>query len=149
MATDCIDKARQFCFSKTFVNMSNLAYGFFSAESLLLSQHKVGALQHNIPHIYCCTCFSSVRHRHLVFRMSGRPSVFPFTIYVDPGFEVHLNDFFSETTAPMNLKFHMIRLQSFRPVKVSLVENPKWPQILKIAKPIKSTFSPEWLGIFG
>ena len=30
-----------------------------------------------------------------------------------------------------------------------MVENPRWPPILKIAKPLKSTFSPEWLGIFG
>ena len=37
----------------------------------------------------------------------GRPSVFPFTIYVDLGFQVHLNDFFSKTIASMNLKFHM------------------------------------------
>ena len=51
----------------------------------------------------------------------------------------------------MNLKFHMQRDQTagFRPVKVSLVENPIWPPILKMAKPLKSTFSPEWLGIFG
>ena len=28
-------------------------------------------------------------------------------IYVDPGFKVHLDDFFSKTTACMVLKFHM------------------------------------------
>ena len=38
---------------------------------------------------------------------SVRPFVFPFTIYVDPGFYVHLNAFFSETTAFMNLNFHI------------------------------------------
>ena len=30
-------------------------------------------------------------------------------------------------------------------MKFSLVENARWPPILKIAKPIKSTFCPEWL----
>ena len=34
-------------------------------------------------------------------------SVFPFTIYINLGFEVHLKDFFSETTASTNLRFHM------------------------------------------
>ena len=43
----------------------------------------------------------------------------------------------------------MIRMQGFRPVKVSLIENTRWPSVLKKAKPLKSTFSPEWLGIFG
>ena len=41
------------------------------------------------------------------FRPSVRPSVFPFAIYGDPGFKVHSNDFFSKSTASMNLKFHM------------------------------------------
>ena len=37
-----------------------------------------------------------------------------------------------------------------RPVKVNLVEKPRWPSILKLAKPLKLTFfSPEWLGMFG
>ena len=31
----------------------------------------------------------------------------PSKIYVSPGIQVHSNDFFSETTAPMVLKFHM------------------------------------------
>ena len=34
----------------------------------------------------------------------------------------------------------MIRFQVFRIVKFSLVENSKWPSVLKIAKPIKSAF---------
>ena len=52
----------------------------------------------------------------------------------------------------MNLKFHMQHDQtskSFRLVKFSRVENSRWPPLLKIAKPIKSLFSPERLGIFG
>ena len=31
----------------------------------------------------------------------------PSKIYVNPGIKVHSNDFFSETTAPMILKFSM------------------------------------------
>ena len=31
----------------------------------------------------------------------------PSKIYVNPGIVVHSNDLFSETTAPMVLKFHM------------------------------------------
>ena len=31
----------------------------------------------------------------------------PSKIYVNPGIEVHSNDVFSKTTAPMILKFHM------------------------------------------
>ena len=45
---------------------------------------------------------------------SVRLSVFPFTVYVDPGFLVHLNDIFSETAASMNLKFHMQHDQTAR-----------------------------------
>ena len=33
--------------------------------------------------------------------------------------------------------------------KFSVLESPRWPPVLKIAKPMKSTFSPERLGIFG
>ena len=43
----------------------------------------------------------------------------------------------------------MIRLQGFRIVKISLVENSRWPPLLKIAKLLKSSFSPEWFGMFG
>ena len=55
------------------------------------------------------TCFSSVRHRHPVFRPPGHPSVPPsfrsqFTSTL--AFKSHFNDLFSETTAPMNFKFH-------------------------------------------
>ena len=43
----------------------------------------------------------------------------------------------------------MIRLQGFRTINFSLVENSRWPPLLKIAELLKSSFSPEWLGIFG
>ena len=33
--------------------------------------------------------------------------------------------------------------------KLSLVENQKWPLLLKVAKPLKATFSQEPLDIFG
>ena len=51
----------------------------------------------------------------------------------------------------MNRKFlcSMIRLKGFRIVKFSRVENSKRPPLLKIAKLLKSPFSPERLGIFG
>ena len=61
------------------------------------------------------------------------PSVFPFTIYVNPGFKVHLNDFFSETTASMNLKFHMQHDQTagLQTCKSQLGRESKIPPILK------------------
>ena len=43
----------------------------------------------------------------------------------------------------------MISLQGLRLEKFYLVENSRWPPILKTAKSIKSAFSPELLGIFG
>ena len=43
----------------------------------------------------------------------------------------------------------MTRLQGFWMTKFSLVQNPRWPLLLKIAKTLKSLFSPEPLGIFG
>ena len=42
-----------------------------------------------------------------------------------------------------NFTCGMIRLQSFKMRKFSLVENPRCPPVLNIAKPLKSTFSPE------
>ena len=48
-----------------------------------------------------------------------------------------------------NFTCGMISLQGFRTRKLSLVENPRWPQVLKISKLLKSTFSPELLRIFG
>ena len=52
---------------------------------------------------------------------------------------------------PLILNFicSMVRLRGFRTVKFSRVENSRWPPLLKIAKLIKSWFSPEQLGIFG
>ena len=40
---------------------------------------------------------------------NGRLKIYidPSQIYVNPGIEVHSNDLFSETPAPMVLKFHM------------------------------------------
>ena len=70
-------------------------------------------------------------------------------IYVDPGIEVHSNDIFSKSTAPMVLKFYMQHDKSFRMIKFWLVGNQKWLLLLKIAKPLKSTFSLESLDIFG
>ena len=48
-----------------------------------------------------------------------------------------------------NFMYSMIRLQDIRIVKFSLFENSRLPQILKIAKLIKSLFSPERLDILG
>ena len=51
----------------------------------------------------------------------------------------------------MVFKFHMQHeyTEGFRIIKFGLIENPRSLPMIKIAKPIKSTFSPEWLGIFG
>ena len=43
----------------------------------------------------------------------------------------------------------MIRLQGFRTINLGYVKNPRWRPLLKIAKPSKSTFSPEPLDIIG
>ena len=70
---------------------------------------------------------------------------------VDPGFKIHLNGLFSETTAPMCLKFYMQHNQTSglqNDKKFGMVENPRWPPMLNIAKPIKSTFSLECLSVW-
>ena len=48
-----------------------------------------------------------------------------------------------------NFTWSMIRLQGFRIINLGEVKNPRWPPLLKIAKPSKSTFSPEPLDIIG
>ena len=48
-----------------------------------------------------------------------------------------------------NFTWSMIRLQSFRITNLGKVKNPRWPPLLKIAKPSKLTFSPEPLDIIG
>ena len=37
----------------------------------------------------------------------------------------------------------MMMLQGFKLIKISPVENPKWPLMLKMAELVKSTFSPK------
>ena len=86
---------------------------------------------------------------------NGRLKIYvnPKKFHVDLGIYVHSNDLISETTAPMILKFHMqpsmTRLQGFSKIKFRLLGNQIWPLLLKIAKPLKSTFPPEPLDIFG
>ena len=60
-------------------------------------------------------------------------------IYVEPSriYVVHFNVFFSETTAPMVLKLHMQHDQISGNDRIRIVENPRWPPVLKIVKPIK------------
>ena len=48
-----------------------------------------------------------------------------------------------------NFTWSMIRLQGFRTINLGYVKNPRWRPLLKIAKPSKSTFSPEPLDIIG
>ena len=49
---------------------------------------------------------------------------------------------YSETTAPMVLKFHLQhgKAAGLQNDKFNLVGNQKWPLLLKIAKPLKSIF---------
>ena len=47
-----------------------------------------------------------------------------------------------------NYTCSMTRLQGFRMIIFRLVRNQIWPLLLKIAKPLKSTFTPEQLDIF-
>ena len=48
-----------------------------------------------------------------------------------------------------NFTWSMIRLQGFRIINLGKVKNPRWPTLLKIVKPSKSTFSLEPLDIIG
>ena len=59
--------------------------------------------------------------------------------------------YFSETAAPMVLKLQMQydEVAGHQNDKISLVENQKVALLLKKAKPLKSTFSPEPLDLFG
>ena len=56
---------------------------------------------------------------------------------------------FSKTIALTFVKFHMKHDQGLRIIKLGQVEYLRWPLLLKIAKTIKSTSSPEPLGIIG
>ena len=92
---------------------------------------------------YTERCYLSRISARFSVRLPGRSSVRTSVHNLHrPWLSVHLNDLFAETTASRisNFTCSMIRLQGFGPVKVSLVENPRWPPILKIAKPLKSTF---------
>ena len=104
--------------------------------------------------VFCRTCFSKIRYRRPVFRPSVRPSVRPsfrpqFTSTL--AFKSILMTYSLEPLHPWILNFicSMIRLQGFRIVKFSRVENSRWPLLLKIAKLLKSPFSPVRLSIFG
>ena len=61
------------------------------------------------------------------------------------------NIFFSKTTGPTVLKFHMEHdlTPGSQNCKIGQVEYPRWPLLLKIAKTTKSTSSPKPLDIFG
>ena len=106
----------------------------------------VGVMQ-KLRH-FCRTCFSKVGYG-TGFR-SISPSFRPqFTSTL--AFKSIQMTYSLKPLDPWILNFicSMIRLQGFRIVKFSLVENSRWPQLVKIAKLLISSFSPEWLGIFG
>ena len=79
----------------------------------------------------------------------------PSKSYVNPGISAHSKSiqmtFSLNPLHPLILNFicSMIRLQSFRIVKFSRVENSRWPLLLKVAILVNSPFSLEPLGIFG
>ena len=52
------------------------------------------------------------------------------------------NDLFSETTAPMVLKFHVLhgKAAGLPNAKIQAGQESIWPLLLKIAKPLRSTF---------
>ena len=99
---------------------------------------------------FVSTFFSKVRYRRPVsVRPTVHPSVCPsvrppFTIYVDPNIydiqKIYSLKPFSKFTCSMT------RPQGFR---IYPGREQRWPMLLKITKPITSTFSPEPLGIFG
>ena len=97
---------------------------------------------------FCRTCFSKVRYRRLVFRPSVRLSVHNLRPLAFKSIQMTYS---LKSLHPWILNFicSMIRLQGFRTINFSLVENSRWPPLLKIAELLKSSFSPEWLGIFG
>ena len=57
----------------------------------------------------------------------------PSEIYVEPGISVHSNDLFSQSSAPLDLKFKSkTKLQGgFSMTKFSLVENKKLAAVAK------------------
>ena len=59
--------------------------------------------------------------------------------------------FFSKTTEAIVVKFYLKYDQTpgFQNYEFGLGKNPRWPPLLKIAIPSKSTFSPEPLDIIG
>ena len=87
---------------------------------------------------FCRTCFSMVGYRRPVFRPSVPQSVSQFTIYVDPSSLVHCMTYSLKPLHPWfsNFTYYMTGLKGFRMIKFSLVENPRWPPILKIDKSI-------------
>ena len=95
---------------------------------------------------FCRTCFSKVRYRRPVFHPSFRPQ-FTSTL----AFKFIQMTYSLKPLHPWIFNFicSMIRLQGFRIVKFSLVENSRWPPLLKIAKLIKLSISPERLDKFG
>ena len=101
------------------------------------------------PH-FCRTCFSKVRYRCPVFRPSVhlffRPQFTPALAFKSIQMTYSL-----KPLHPWILNFirSMIRLQGFRIIKLSWVSNSRWPPLLKLAKLLKSPFSPERQGIFG
>ena len=78
-----------------------------------------------------------------VFKKKAHPRI----IYADPGFQIHSNGIFSETTATMVLKLHMQHNQTLgiKNDKIQGGRESRMAASAKIAKLIKSTFSSEWL----
>ena len=114
-----------------------------------------------LTYIGITTCFSSTHPNvywyitmfffHTFKRILVYNCVIPPLTQTYIGIKSHSDDLFSKTLHPWSPNFtcSMTRLQGFKKIKFSLVENRKWPLSLKIGKPLKSTFPHELLDTFG
>ena len=86
---------------------------------------------------------------------SGRLKIYvsPSKIYVNPGlaFKSIQMTYSLKPLHHMVLKFHMQhdKAAGLQNNKIQVGRESIWPLLLKIAKPLKSTFPPEPLNIFG
>ena len=92
---------------------------------------------------FCRTCFSKVRYRRPVFRPSIRPSFRP-QLTSTLAFKSIQMTYSLKPLHPWISNF----ICSFSLIKFKRAENSRWPPLLKIAKLLKSPFSPKQLGIF-
>ena len=105
-----------------------------------------------LQRLFCCYIYFSATHKipTRVFQCGCGLHILPtLPLHLSHSKSIQMN-YSLKPLHPWILNFicSMIRLQGYRIIKLSVVENSRWPLLLKIAKLIKSSFSPERLSIF-